>query len=353
MIRFLLFTVGIAVVVSLGLLIDTQSQAPASRPSPPSRPVEIFALGRIEGRCPEIELRPELEGRVVEVFVEEGQQVEANEIILQLDDRQYLQQVALAEAELELAEARLDRLVNGSHQQDRLEAAALCRAKEAELRRAQRTWNRIVELRKTNAVSQQKADDQQMAVAAITAELQAAQARLERLQAKARPDEVRIEMAHINAAKAGLELAKVQLQRTQLRAPAAVQVLAINTEIGELTGPEATEPAIIMADTRQLNVRAFIEELDAPRVKIGMTGRIRIDGLPDREFTGRVIRLSPHMSRKQLWSDHPTERLDTKTREVWLELEETQDLLVGLRVDVTLDPGSGTGSSAELARMED
>ena len=43
------------------------------------------------------------------------------------------------------------------------------------------------------------------------------------------------------------------------------------------------------------------------------------------------------MDRKKLWSDRPSERSDTKTREVWIELQPGPPLVVGLRVDVKID----------------
>ena len=78
------------------------------------------------------------------------------------------------------------------------------------------------------------------------------------------------------------------------------------------------------------------QELDAPRVQLGMTAKINADGLPGREFTGHVVRMSPKMGRKELWSDQPTERYDTKTREVWIELDGKEQWVVGLRLDVIL-----------------
>ena len=56
-----------------------------------------------------------------------------------------------------------------------------------------------------------------------------------------------------------------------------------------------------------------------------------------RSFPGRVVRLSPRMDRKTVWSDRATERYDTKTREVWIELQPGPPLVLGLRVDVTID----------------
>ena len=48
------------------------------------------------------------------------------------------------------------------------------------------------------------------------------------------------------------------------------------------------------------------------------------------------------MGRKQLWTDEPTERHDTRTREVYIELEKSDDLLVGLRVDIMIDSNPPT-----------
>jgi hypothetical protein len=189
-------------------------------------------------------------------------------------------------------------------------------------------------------VAQQEAEDKETRVAVLKAEVEAAKARVDLLEAPARADEVLMAKARIQAAKANLGSATVRLQRAELRAPSTGQILEINLETGELTGPDVPEPAIILVDTSKLHVRAFVEEMDAPRVNVGMAATITADGLSDRQLNGRVARLSPRMSRKELWSDQPAERYDTKTREVWIELEPAEDLVVGLRVDAVIDPES-------------
>ena len=142
---------------------------------------------------------------------------------------------------------------------------------------------------------------------------------MELLEAPARPDEIRIHQAHIQAAQARLELAKIQLDHTELRAPRHGQILKADVLPGELVGPVSAEPALVMADTNSFRVRAYVEELDAARVKVGMKATATADGLPGERLCGRVGRLSPRMSRRTITSDHPDERLDTKTREVWIE----------------------------------
>ena len=151
----------------------------------------------------------------------------------------------------------------------------------------------------------------------------------------ARPatDEVQIETARVEGARARCKLAKVQLERTRLRSPLKGQVLKTNVEVGELAGPASPDAAIIVADTTRRHVRAFVEEMDAREVRVGMAARVTADGLRSRELRGHIVRLSPRMDDKSLWNDRPSERLDTKTREVWIELDDPPSV-VGLRVDV-------------------
>ena len=339
MTRFVLLTGGLVLIGLLGFVIDAQSRIPVDRPAEPTGPQPIFAPGRIEGATPEIELRFRLAGRVDDLLVKEGQTVQKGAILARLDPAEYQHEVALAQAQLDLAEAQLERLLNGARAQERAEAQALYQAKESELERAQLTWERIRELRDSRAVSQQDADNQRTLVSSLTAELQAAKARLELLEAPARPDEVAMAKARIDAAQARLKLAEVQFDRATLRAPASGQILEVDAEPGELTGPDSPKPVIVLVDTTKYQVRAFVEEMDAPRLQVGMPATITADGLPDK-LQGRVTRLSPRMSPKSLWTDHPTERYDTKAREVWIELEDADSLVVGLRVDVRIDPDS-------------
>jgi len=90
-----------------------------------------------------------------------------------------------------------------------------------------------------------------------------------------------------------------------------------------------------------------IEELDAPRITLGMQATVTADGLPGQSFKGHVISISPRMDTKSIHSDRPFELYDTKVREVLVELDTKELLIIGLRVDVTFDaPGE---SGAETA----
>lgn len=344
MLRFVLMIAALASVATLGVLIDSRATiSPRSDEAPPPRD-RIFAPGVVEGVTESVELRPQLAGRVVEVLVRVGETVAEGDVLLRLDDREYRAQVELAAAQVETARSQLAELENGAHAEERQQAAADVRSRLARLKQAQRSWERIDRLRRESAIAEQQADDQQFLVETMTGEYEAAKARLALLESPPRADEVRTARARIRAAEAELELAKVQLDRCTLRAPSPGQILDLNAKIGELTGPTDATPPITLADTSRLRVRAFVEEYDAPRVAENMPATITADGIAGEGLAGKVVRLSPQMTRKQFTNDQPGERLDVKTREVWIDLDVSgidaaaQGLVVGLRVDVVLAP---------------
>ncbi len=339
MIKYVATLLTVGSIVYLGLSIDTRSRSAPVRDPEPAAPETIFASGHVEGAIEEIQLRPQFEGRVAELAVAEAAEVTAGDVLLRLDDREYQHAVALAEADLRMAQARLERLVNGARAEERREAEALWKSKEAELERARLQWNRVRQLREQNAVTQQEADDQRMTVSALGSAVDAARARYELLEAPARDDDLQLAQAAIAAAQAKLETAQLQRSRTRLTTPVDGQVVRIDTRIGELAGPQSARPAVVVTDTRRYRVRAFVEEFDAPRVRAGMPATITADGLPGRAFHGTVSQLSPRMDRKQHWTDAPDEQFDTKTREVWIDLEEADGLVLGLRVDVKIERG--------------
>lgn len=327
----------VAIVAAAGWWIDGQSRAPTDHTTPSPLPQQIYAAGRVEGVRPEAGLRPWEHGRVMQLHVQEGQQVAANQVLLTLDDEQHRYDEALAVAQWQRAQAELDRLVNGARSEERAEATAGYNARLAQLERARLTWKRTQSLHADGVVSHQQADDDRTRLVGLEAEVAAAEARMQLLQAPARDDELRAAQATVAAAKANVDTVRLRLRRRQLLAPFAGRVLQINIEPGEMAGPQSTEPAIMLADTSRLRVRAYVEELEAPGVAIGAAAQVIADGLPNQVFHGRVTQVSPRMGAKTVWTNAPPERHDTKTREVWIDLDSGEGLVVGLRVNVMID----------------
>ena len=297
----------------------------------------IFAPGRVEGATREIELRPALMGRVAKIAVKEGEWVTKGDLLLCTVQSQYAAAVHLAEAQLRAAEARHAQLISGSHEEDRRHAAANLEAKLAQLQQAQRTWQRFSQLSAGGAVTQQDTEFRQSELRVLEAEVSAAEARVRLVNAAPRSDELDISQANIEAARAQLEMAQSHLADTELRATQSGQVLRIDVHEGEVVAPDSPQPAVTMADTTQLRVRAFVDEYDALGIRPGATATITVDGRADRGFRGRVTEVSPIMRQKQVRTYQPEERLDTDTREIFVTLEDASSLIVGLRVNVLLE----------------
>lgn len=344
MTKFAAILLGLAAIAGLGFFLDsdTRLKGGASAETTSAFAAQRFvihAAGRVEGATEEADLLPELMGRAIAIPVSDGDQVQAGDVLLQLDDRMQRTEELLREAEVAVAEAELERLVNGARAEERRESAAKHRALIAQINGAKKRLDRAIGLLATNSISQQQVDDHVVEAETLEHQIAAAQAHLELLEAPAREDEVHRANARIAAARAQLELARAQREKMVLRAPAAGTVLEVFAQLGELVGPESDQPAIVFADASRLFVRAFVEELDAPRIQSGMVASVTADGLAGRAFGGRIVKIAPRMSKKQLMTDDPNEHFDTKVREVWLELESPLGLLIGLRVDVVFDEG--------------
>ena len=123
MMKFLTVLVLAGLMAVAIAMIDSQSAGLADAPRPAtaaSNPSErIYATGIVEGMTEDIHLRPEQAGRVTEVLVFAGDWVDAGQVVVRLDNARQQQQVALAAANLELAQAELERLNNGARAEER------------------------------------------------------------------------------------------------------------------------------------------------------------------------------------------------------------------------------------------
>jgi multidrug resistance efflux pump len=356
MMRVLITLVTLGSVAAAAMWLHKQS-LPQARPAQPAASSEgprmIYAPGAVEGASEQVELRLELPGRIVEVLVKEGDFVERGTLLVRLDDATYRQQIELLKAEHQVIQAELVRLRNGAHQHERMEAAQMLQARQERLKHAQRELVRSKKLLDTRSTSEQEVARWEAEVKALMAEVRAAQARHDFLDAPAREDEIKAIEAKATVVEARLDLAETELAKTLLHAPSSGQVLELNREPGELIDLDDPQPTIVLADTRRLRVRAYVEELDAMHVRAGMTAYITADGLPGQRIAGRVLQVLPRMSFKQVWTDRPDERFNVKSREVLIELSQPSsipastdvvtpinppDLVFGLIVEVEIDP---------------
>lgn len=331
----------VALLVGIGshLALKSRSDEPDARPSrkPIYRPDQVTANGVIEGAQPEVALRPETAGTITALHFRENQDVAKGALLAELSNEPQKQQVALARAEVAVARAELDRLRNGERAEKRKAAAALENARRAVYLQCRADWERSQKLAGTSAgVSAEKRDLDYHRMLRAEAELEQASAERALVEAPARADEEAAAEGRVAAAEARLRLMEAELGKTYLRAPFAGRVLRVVAEPGEIASPQSARPLLLLADVSRRRVRAFIEELDAPRVRVGQQATVTVDGLPEREFAGTVAVVMPRMGRRTVETDAPEEYKDIYFREVLIDLAESEELTLNLRARVRL-----------------
>ncbi|MDX1925390.1 MAG: HlyD family efflux transporter periplasmic adaptor subunit [Pirellulaceae bacterium] len=294
----------------------------------------IFAAGRVEGIAPEVNLFATIRERITNILVQEGEAVAKGQVLIELDAQMVRAELELAIAGVQIAQAERDRLRSGATQNEKDEAQQMCEHRYAEMITAGKMHERGIRLAQSNTISQADLDAYESRAKSTKALYAAAQAHFASINDPARIEDIQSIEARLAAAKAKVSVAEAALAKTRIVAPSDGQVLQINVEIGELP---SEEPMLIMCDTTSLQVRASVDEFDALRVRIGQTVKIKSNALPNTTFEGRVSKIRPRMHHKEVVSERPNAHMDTRSREIWVELEPGLPLIVGLPVELWID----------------
>jgi HlyD family secretion protein len=312
---------------------------------------QITVSGNIE--LTEVNIAFKTSGRLLERAVDEGDAVKKGMIIARLDRDQLLAQrdrdsaslqlatAQLAQAETALAwqkesfiadleqrqadlatyQSRLQELKNGSRPQEIQEVKAAVESAQAEFDRAKRDWDRAQTLYKNDDISTAQFDQyrsrwegaeaalkqigerQSLVLAgprkeqieAAAAQVQRASAAVKaaetnRLEIKRREQELPLRRADIARAQANLAFMDTQLADTIAASPVDGVVLVKSAEAGEILA--AGTPVVTIGDIEHPWLRAYINETDYGKVKLGAKVKITTDSYPDKEYEGRVSFIS-------------------------------------------------------------
>jgi len=302
------------------------------------RPTMLVAPGRVEPTRDAVKLAFESQGRIIEILVDEGDAVTAGQVLARLDDRLARARVTAAEAGLAQAKARYLFARRGPRREDldaaRAEADAAAAA--AAYRGAEQA--RSEHLGKVGAVADSTVDADGAASRVATAQAAAATARYQSLARGTRTEQVDEAAASIALAQAELDAAKVALDQTSLRAPSDGMILRRTAEVGTLVTLPVPTSVVTMADLRQLELRAEIDEADVAAVSVGQLAYATTDAYGTRKFPVRITRIAHELGRKTVRDDDPRARVDTRVLEVIARFEgtPTTTLPLGLRMSVHL-----------------
>lgn len=221
---------------------------------------------------------------VKRVHVKEGDRVRPGQLLVELDDAAVRQQATRALSQIRTAEANLAVLKAGGTQEELIGRTAEVTKTQADLDAAKRNLEGVKRLHERGAASD--------------AELRAAEDRLKQasasfnaLQQKSTGRYSSAERARVEAeladARAAYEAAQEILKTTNVRAPFAGTVYALPVRSGSFAN--GGDILVQVAELRDMQVRAFVDEPDIGRLQKGLPVRIAWDAIPGRIWKGTLI----------------------------------------------------------------
>lgn len=294
------------VIFTIWTLATAQQKEPMPAPvePPPTSPytATVAASGIIEAVNENVRIAPPLAGLVMDVLVKVGDQVDQGAPLFRLDDRDLQAQLVAREAAIAPARGRMDE-------------------QEIRLQDLQVQYGRLRSVLDAQGVSEDEVKRAWYAMKAAKRGLVRAHAELK--QAVAQRDETAMLIA-----------------RLTVRAPRDGTVLQVNTRAGEFVDPGADVPALLMGRTRQLQVRADVDEVNAPLVMAGNPGVAYIKGSTERAIPLTFDRIEPYIVPKKSLTGDNTERVDTRVLQIIYRFDPPPfPVYTGQQVDVFIKRG--------------
>lgn len=211
--------------------------------------------------CRRAKLAPLTSGRVEKLPIKRGDRVQAGQLLLQLWNEDLQAQVQMAQGAFNTAQKRVD------------EACTMSRWAESELVRQQQLFTDGV----TSSQAVERAETEAEARRASCAAASASKIETER----------------------ALQATRKALERTILKAPFEGVIAELTAELGEIVSPSPpgipTPPAVDLVDDSCYYVLAPLDEVDAPRVKLGDMARVSLDAFGAQVFAGTVRRVATYV----------------------------------------------------------
>jgi HlyD family secretion protein len=283
----------------------------------------------------EVQLAPDVGGRVLELRPAEGDRVAVGDIVAHLDARDVDLQIARARADRAAADAQLRFLLSGTRPEDVRQARAQAAAAEAEaaaagaeLKAAETDLMRFEALLAANAGSRKQRDDAQARVDVARERVRSAQERIDaarevvaRLEAGATREEIDAARARVAAADAQIAILEKARTDATVVSPVSGIVTQRLAETGEVVAPRM--PLLVVTDLDNAWANLFVPEPLIPRVVIGQPATILTDA-GDR-IAGKVTYVSPQAE----FTPRNVQTADERARLVY-------------RIKVSVDNRSGT-----------
>jgi HlyD family secretion protein len=258
----------------------------------------VTASGEIKPRN-YVNIGANVMGRIVEIYVKEGDRVRKNQVLARLESVQAQADLQAQQAALNSALAESSAAEAGLRAMDenlRTAAAGVDRAR-AEMERARLDYERAEKLFQDKLVSRQEFEAKKSQFEALAAALREAEARLAQMKAQREQTAAQLAAAQRRVAqvRATLDRFADVLQKHSAISPIDGIVTNLPVRVGEtvVPGVQNSAASLIMtiADMSVITAEVKVDETDIVNVKLDQVADVTIDAMPNRVFKGRVIEI--------------------------------------------------------------
>jgi len=301
----LLAAAGFYAIVLVAKTQAVQDMPPPGDPpiAPPAKPFReaVAATGILEAISDNVSIGLPAPGLISEVTVKVNDPVKAGQPLFRIDDR----------------EMRADEL---SRQSDLMIARAQLGVQQASVSKLEGQLSRLEAVKDQRAVSTDDLENRRHDLDVSRAQLAAAR-------------------AQVAAAETALQRLNLLIERLTVRSPRDGTVIQVNIRAGEYAPAFNKPPAMVVGDIDRLQVRADVDEQNAPRIRPGNKAIAWLKGDPSVSFPLEFIRVEPYVIPKVSLTGASTERVDTRVLQVLYSLKRppSPPLYVGQQVDVFIE----------------
>lgn len=309
------FYLALVGVVACALLVRRVQRMPAA-PPPLSEPARspfadtVAATGLIESSRENVRIASPKPGLVTAVLVNVGQAVRAGDALFQLDDREVRARIGTLEKQVQALETSLKpREVMVADWTDRLA--------------------RTTRLERDQVATTDERKRTEFTLAGAAAELDAIRSQIE-------------------AQRQLMQQTKVELEILTVRAPRDGQILSVNIRAGEFAPASAlVEPLMLLGDIEKLQVRAEVDEQNAPLVGSNQPASAYLKGDREHAIPLTFVRIEPYVVPKRSLTGDSLERVDTRVLQVVFEFQRPNyPVYVGQQLDVFIQRSPTQGPMA-------
>ncbi|MDH4236192.1 MAG: efflux RND transporter periplasmic adaptor subunit [Nitrospira sp.] len=302
--RFSVWIALAGIVFTAWILLGTNGKEPMPTPisEPPRSPYDqtVAASGIIEAVNENVRIAPPVAGLITKIFVAVGDKIKKQAPLFQLDDRDLRAQLVTREAAIPPLHAQME------EQQYRIGDLDT-------------QWQRLKAVHDQRAVSE---DDLKRTWYA----LEMAKRTLQRLEAT------------VKQATAQRDEIAILLDRLTVRAPRDGTILQVNVRAGEYATLGSNEPLLLLGDTEQLQVRADVDEVNAPLVAPHAPGVASLKSMAGTTIPLTFVRIEPYVIPKKSLTGDNTERVDTRVLQIIYRFDRPPfPVYAGQQVDVFIE----------------